>query len=238
VNEDTLESFRHHVIQEYPREACGFIISTNKGRERYFPANNVSDNPLNYFTIDPHSYLKALEVGSILGICHSHPNDTCNPSEADLVACEESNVPWHILSWPGNATHSWEPSGYKAPLVGRKFSYGVLDCCTLIRDYYKRELGIDFECHSGQDGWWDKGENRYLENYESQGFVRVWDEHDIRDNDIFLIKLLSSVPNHASIFIGGDKILHHVYGRLSTKEIYGGYWRKHTTHHLRHESLC
>jgi cell wall-associated NlpC family hydrolase len=52
------------------------------------------------------------------------------------------------------------------------------------------------------------------------------------------MKVASSVPNHAAIYIGGDIILHHVYGRLSNRQIYGGYWRKHTTHHLRHKSLC
>jgi proteasome lid subunit RPN8/RPN11 len=237
MNEKVLEAFRLHVESEYPKEACGFIIGIGK-KERYFPATNIAEKPEEFFIIDPISYADAEDAGDILAICHSHPDADCVPSEGDKVSCEATSKPWHILSWPGNNLYSWEPLGYEAPILGRSFSYGVLDCCTLVRDYYKKELNIKFKCNSGQDGWWDKGENRYLENYKEQGFIHIRDSNDIRKNDIFLIKLVSPVPNHAAIYIGNDLILHHVHGRLSNREIYGGYWRKHTTHHLRHKSLC
>jgi len=230
-----LDKFREHVKSEYPKEACGFILAMPKGRARYFPAKNISETPEDDFIIDPRSYADAEDTGTIIGICHSHPNMAPTPSEADKAGCEASQKPWHILSWPGNQLYSWEPNGYEAPLVGRQFSYGVLDCCTLVRDFYKKELNIDFECYQGQDGWWDKGENRYLDNYAEQGFVRV---DNFKKYDIFLIKLVSPVPNHAAIYLGDNKILHHVHGRLSNREPYGGYWRKHTTHILRHKSLC
>ena len=32
-------------------------------------------------------------------------------------------------------------------------------------------------------------------------------------------------------------ILHHCHGRLSSRDVYGGYWRKVTTHVLRHRDL-
>jgi len=235
MKEYVLEKFREHVESEYPKEACGFIIAMPKGRPRYFPAKNISENPEDDFIIDPISYAEAEDTGTIIGICHSHPNLGPKPSEADKAGCEASGIPWHILSWPGNQLYSWEPNGYEAPLIGRQFSYGILDCCTLVKDFYKKELNIDFECYQGQDGWWDKGENRYLDNYAEQGFVRV---DDLKKYDIFLIKLVSPVPNHAAIYLGDNKILHHVHGRLSNREPYGGYWRKHTTHILRHKSLC
>ena len=235
MKEYVLEKFREHVKSEYPKEACGFILAMPKGRPKYFPAKNIAENPKNDFIIDPHSYAEAEDTGKIIGICHSHPNMGPTPSEADKAGCELSGIPWHILSWPGNQLYSWEPNGYEAPLIGRQFSYGTLDCCTLVKDFYKKELNIDFECYQGQDGWWDKGENRYLDNYAEQGFTQVT---DLKKYDIFLIKLVSPVPNHAAIYLGDNKILHHVHGRLSNREPYGGYWRKHTTHILRHKSLC
>ena len=235
MKEYVLEKFREHVKSEYPKEACGFIIAMPKGRARYFPAKNISNTPEDDFIIDPESYADAEDTGTIIGICHSHPNLGPTPSEADKAGCEASGIPWHILSWPGNQLHSWEPNGYEAPLIGRQFSYGILDCCTLVKDFYKKELNIDFECFQGQDGWWDKGENRYLDNYAEQGFIQV---DEFKKYDIFLIKLVSPVPNHAAIYLGDNKILHHVHGRLSNREPYGGYWRKHTTHILRHKSLC
>jgi len=231
-----LNKFKEHVKAEYPKEACGFILAAgDKSRERYFPARNISNTPEDDFIIDPQSYADAEDTGKIIAICHSHPNFNPKPSEADKIACEASGLPWHIMSWPSEELYSWEPLGYEAPLVGRQFSYGTLDCCTLVRDYYKKELKINFECFSGQDGWWDSGENRYLDNYEEQGFIKV---DDIKKYDVFLIKLVSPVPNHAAIYLGNNQILHHVHGRLSNREPYGGYWRKHTTHILRHKSLC
>ena len=238
MNNNTLENFRSHVEYQYPKEACGLIVSTNKGKELFVPARNMSETPEDDFILDPRDYMMAEDLGVITAICHSHPDNTCMPSEADRVSCETSNKPWHILSWPGNKLYSWEPTGYKASILGSEFIYGVLDCCTLIKEVYKSELNIDFECHGGHDGWWDKGENRYLDNYEKQGFVRILDDTDVIKYDIFLIKLVSPVPNHAAVYLGDGKILHHVHGRLSNREPYGGYWRNHTTHHLRHKSLC
>jgi len=235
MNEKTLEDFRQHTIREFPKEACGFVLSTTKGKERYFEAKNIAPNPKDTFVIDPIDYAKAEDSGTIVAICHSHPNLPATPSEADKVACETTQKPWYILSWPKNELYSWEPEGYEAPLVGRQFSYGILDCCTLVRDFYKKELNINFQCFQGEDEWWDKGENRYLDNYAEQGFVKV---KEIQKYDVFLIKLVSPVPNHAAIYLGDNKILHHVHGRLSNREPYGGYWRKHTTHILRHKSLC
>ena len=238
MESETLKEFRKHTEEEFPKEACGLIIITSKGKEQYFRAKNLAESADEQFILDPISYADAEDTGEIVGICHSHPHEDCKPSDADKVSCETSNKPWHILSWPGNKLFSWEPNGYEAPFVGRRFSYGVLDCCTLMRDVYKKDLNINFECISGQDEWWLKGENRYLDNYKEQGFIQIKDENDIQKYDIFLIKLVSPVPNHAALFIGNDRILHHIHGRLSNREIYGGYWRKHTTHHLRHESLC
>ena len=47
------------------------------------------------------------------------------------------------------------------------------------------------------------------------------------------MQVLSNVPNHAAIYLGGDVIGHHLYGRLSGRDVYGGYYKKHTTHVLR-----
>jgi hypothetical protein len=52
-----------------------------------------------------------------------------------------------------------------------------------------------------------------------------------------LMQVNSDVPNHAgqSIWATGS-ILHHLQGRLSSRDVYGGYWQKITTHTLGHQS--
>jgi len=233
MHSKTLNKFIEHVKKEYPKEACGFILSI-KGKERYFKAYNKAKALKDHFIIDPISYADAEDTGEILAICHSHPDKSCKFSEQDIKSCNASKIPWFIFSWPEGKLNYFQPKISK--LIGRQFVHGTTDCYSLCQDYYKETLNISLEYFNREDEWWDKGENLYINNFKAQGFIEVSD--DIKKHDGFLMKVLSPVPNHAAIFIGENKILHHLYGRLSNREIYNKYWRNHTTHHLRHKSLC
>ena len=46
-------------------------------------------------------------------------------------------MPWYIYSVAFNKWHSFKPSGYKAPLVGREYVFGIHDCWSLMRDYFE-----------------------------------------------------------------------------------------------------
>jgi len=48
------------------------------------------------------------------------------------------------------------------------------------------------------------------------------------------IRSKNGVPNHAGIYLGDGLMLHHMYGRLSRKDTYGGYWREMTRGVARH----
>lgn len=221
-----------HAKKDSPREACGLIL-IKKGRQMYWPCKNLAKGTDN-FAIDPYDYAEAEEVGDIIAVFHSHPNMSCKPSEADLVACESSGLPWFIVGLPSEQWHYFEPSGYEAPLIGRKWSHGVLDCYSIIRDFYKRERNIelyDFERH---DDWWHNGENLYVENFASQGFTEI-EMKDLQPGDVILMTVQSKVANHGAIYLGDNVILHHVHGRLSTRDVFGGYWMKNAVKYLRHE---
>jgi cell wall-associated NlpC family hydrolase len=51
-----------------------------------------------------------------------------------------------------------------APLVGRQFAHGVLDCYSLVRDFHARELGIPLSEYERQDDWWSHGQDLYSLN--------------------------------------------------------------------------
>ncbi|MDR3427935.1 Mov34/MPN/PAD-1 family protein [Silvimonas sp.] len=154
MKKTTLEAIKAHAIRDYPREACGLVVVI-RGRERYVPCANTAPGT-DHFRLAPEDYAAAEALGEITTVVHSHPDSNPEPSEADKVGCEASGLPWLIVGVARNgagepettALASFAPSGYEAPLVGRSFHHGVLDCYSLIRDWYRRERGIslpDFE---------------------------------------------------------------------------------------------
>ncbi|MGN5509353.1 NlpC/P60 family protein, partial [Campylobacter coli] len=54
--------------------------------------------------------------------------------------------------------------------------------------------------------------------------------------DVILMQILSDRVNHAAVFLGGDLILHHLYGRLSKTDVFGGYWLRNTRMIIRKEA--
>lgn len=224
-----------HASQEYPRECCGLLVIYN-GHQLYVPCQNLSEGDTDFF-LSPDDYVKAEErYGLPIAIVHSHPNKSPKPTMADMVGCEGSGLPWIIVGWPSTMIHQMEPSGYVPPIIGRTFCHGVLDCYSLVRDYYKQELGVELKDYPRQERWWMKGEALYLDHYEEEGFRQV-PLSDICTNDLLLMQRRASTPNHGAVYVGNSQIVHHVEGRLSTREVYGGYWQQITTHALRHREV-
>ncbi len=221
-----------HGRREYPREACGLVVNIGGVDSYRSCANRAEGN--DHFIIAPQDYADAEAVGDIVAVFHSHPNASAAPSEADRTSCEASGLPWHIVGIPSLAWGYCAPCGYRAPLIGRPFYHGVLDCYALIRDYFAWELAIPLPDFDRSDNWWKKGGNLYVENFSAAGFSRA---QELKKYDVILMQVLSDVPNHGAVYLGDDKLIHHLHGRLSCRDIYGGYWRDHTTHILRHSNF-
>lgn len=168
---------------------------------------------------------------------HSHPYQPPVPSQADRVGCEASGVPWIILGWPSGVLQKICPTGYVAPLIGRVFCHGVLDCYTLVRDYYQQHLQILLPDFERQDQWWKAGGNLYRENFARAGFVEIAPE-SIRCHDVIVMQLGSNVANHAACYLGDGLILHHPMNRLSGRDVFGGFWKKNAVLYLRHQELA
>lgn len=218
-----------------PNEACGLVI-IERGHERFIPCRNISPFPRDTFELDPEDYARAEERGEIVEIFHSHCYGSPQPSEADKVACEATNLPWSIVSVPNGQWVRFEPNGYKAPLIGREWAHGLLDCYSLIRDFYRDQLSIFIPDFDREFEWWLKGQNLYLENFRIAGFKEV-PLAEVKPNDVLLMQVCSPVINHGAIYLGNDKMLHHLHRRLSCRDVWGGYYRKHTVKVVRHESL-
>lgn len=117
-------------------------------------------------------------------------------------------------------------------LYGRKFIHGMTDCYGFVRDWYQQELGIELPNYNRTDGWWNEGANLYIDNFEHAGFYQV---DDLQVGDVIVMQINATVPNHAGVYLGDGLIGHHLYGRLSSKDVYGQFYRDRTTHIVRHK---
>lgn len=234
LNENIKKLALQHAKEESPRESVG-LVHIVKGKERYFKCNNLAETPDEHFVLDPDNYEKAEKQGEIIAIIHSHPRTHHNPSPADLVACEKSGLHWFIINPKTELWGSCKPSGYELPYVGRSFFHGVVDCYTLVRDFYKKEFGIQLNDYFRKDKWWEKGENMYLDNFKNEGFYEI-SLKEIQYGCVVLMNIESDVPNHAAIYLGDNIVLHHVQGRLSSRDVYGGYYITNTAKVLKHEN--
>lgn len=221
-----------HALREYPRESCGLAVII-KGRERYLPCRNLGAG-MDQFIMDPRDYAAAAEAGDIVAVVHSHPNLPPTPSPADRVACEASGLPWHIVSVPDGQWNLIWPVTYNQPLIGRQYVHGSQDCYTLVRDWYALE-GLCLPDFDRSDQWWNAGQDLYVDNFERCGFVEI-DPSELDYGDAILMAVSSPVPNHAAVYIGDNRIIHHAHNRLSGREVYGDFWRNLTTHVLRNEN--
>lgn len=231
-----LEALRAHAAAEAPRECCGAVVLEG-GRQAYVPCRNISPSPRSHFQAHPADLAAAEARGPVLAYAHSHVGLPPRPSQGDMRGIEDTGLPWIIACHPTGAVEVHAPTGWRAPLIGREFCHGTLDCFTLIRDYYLEELGIRLPDFAREDEWWKRGGNLYLENYAAAGFALVPDGGP-RRHDVLLIHLRSPVPNHGAVYLGNGVILHHVTRRLSRREGYAGFWKHYTAAVVRHRSLC
>jgi proteasome lid subunit RPN8/RPN11 len=227
------EKALEHAKKEDPKESCGLLLNI-RGKEEYFPCRNLSMTAHQCFIIDPEDFVRADNTGDITAIIHSHPVTPAVASEADKISCEESNLPWHIVN---PKTEQWgycEPCGYKPDLIGQPWVWGVSDCWSLVRRYYKEKLNIelrDWERPTTPEAFIN--DPMFERCAEATGFRELKNDENLKNGDLLFMSILANGLNHVAIFLDGD-VLHHLTDRLSCKEPYNQWLQKCTGKRLRY----
>ncbi|MEJ7929841.1 NlpC/P60 family protein [Ramlibacter sp. AN1015] len=236
---EALDAFKRHALQDYPREAAGVLVGAG-----YVPCLNVAENPDRDFAISGEELARIeLEHGRVKAVLHSHPYHPKQapehpaewPSQMDMQCWLRGAVPWGIAATDGEGITPllWLDESAPEPLVGREFVWGVNDCYSLVRDWFKQQRGVVLPNFAREWRHWDKGVSMYDELFAGAGFVEITAEQ-VQPGDCVLMRLHGSISSHAAVVTGPDEILHHLFHRLSGYDRLSK-WRRAITKWVRYE---
>ena len=114
------EQALHHAKTSLPDESCGLVIDVDN-KQQYYPCKNISIEGSNILTIDPEDWAKAEETGTVLHICHSHPNGDLTASEEDIKNCNFLGLSWFIFNPLDDECIELKPEVHKPMLTKDKF---------------------------------------------------------------------------------------------------------------------
>lgn len=209
----------------FPREVIVAVHHDGSFHE----LDNVDPEPTKGFIIPEADWLDLMETPPRV-LLHSHPTGVREVSDLDSrnqLACD---YPWGIVTLRGNdrtleISHIGEPECWGEgvaipPLVGRTYFWGIRDCYSLVRDYYRlqghdfpnpprcRRPGIDAPSHLV---------NQIQYQLEQLGFTRVL-QNQRQPGDVFTQywgTRGSNVHDHCGVYLGSSQYLHQLSDRTS-----------------------
>lgn len=233
LTKKVMNDIRQHAEAEAPNECAGFVVMSGR-KMKYMPVSNVAINPAEHVEVSQHDWVAAEEQGEIIRFIHSHAGDGCEPvaSALDRSMCNETGVTWGIIAWPSCEYAEITPS--EVPLLGRQFSLGGWDCYGLVMAYSAIQ-GVSLPDHRVTYPWWERGENRIMDNLEAAGFI-VHDGPPV-PGDAIIMQIGSEVPNHWAVYVGDGEIIHHMVNQVSCKAAYTPYFQQRTIATTRHKDM-
>ena len=222
-------AIRTHAEAAHPQETCGFILTDGTVVE----CENTSDQP-DTFTISAQDTANYLDNAQ--ACWHSHANYS-GFSPADIKACKALNLPYAVWDCGGSEAF-WLDPRQDAGLLGRPWNYGVYDCYSAVRDWYKQQMGVDMGDYPRQyEGEWStRGFTYFQDNFAAEGFTHIPTGSGLMRGDVLLFKIRNQEAcNHVAVVEdpAANQLYQHLVGRLSGLTSYSGYFRENTCMVLR-----
>ena len=124
-------------------------------------------------------------------------------------------------------------------LLGRPFVWGEQDCFALGREFFADNFKIEITDYARPTNWSSDATDLMRLGYEREGFAMLteWKVKDLRPADVLCMAIGERNANHFAIYVGNDTLVHHLYGRMSSKETFRDFYRNHTCYLLRHPDV-
>ena len=150
------------------------------------------------------------------------------------ACCAEVSVPIVEIEWPSGRHQlllpgTWETEG--APYEGRPYQLGHLDCYSLVRDWMARERGITMEPLIDSPA---RLANQMLTDgaFVTNTEIERWERVAVpQPGDGILFAMTQEddhtpgVANHAGVYLGDGRFLHHFANRLSCEADLDAVWK-------------
>lgn len=215
---DALQALRDHAIRSFPNECIGYIDRNGS----YCPMENISPEPTKTAIPDRRQFAQEVIRNNVRALCHSHTNGMDCPSQPDMEAQIELDVPFIIVLTNGQACRkpfAWGDCVIdETPLFGgageqaRIFRHGVQDCYEFVRAWFWREQQIRLPQYPRNWNWWTEdapgGKDLYSRFFAEAGFIEI-DRSEVVEGDCWLSAMRSDVPNHAGVYLGNGLTAHH-----------------------------
>ncbi len=224
-------------------EVCGFIYADAHGRADILPCANVAEDRTCEFEVDVQDHVRALSLGTLLGVYHSHPGEPSGFSPADLEAAQELGLPLYLVNTRDASWHDYVPPTFTLALDGIPWCLGFRDCWEVPRIHYRQALGLylsDFDrdetfLHEAASATFA---DTTLASYEREGFTRLAaDPAALRPHDVLMFHTDRALPQHFGVFRGDSRFTHHVENALSRTELLTDRWMSRLVGVFRHRSL-
>jgi cell wall-associated NlpC family hydrolase len=152
-------------------------------------------------------------------------NDVTNFTEQDRAEMNLQKIPTVLIGSNKDVFKWYIPDRYfeNKGYLNRLYLYGIFDCYTIVHDYYSREWNLWLPNNMSRPyGWWDKAKNLYFENKPDW----VQESSSIQRYDTIIFNINDeSLPNHAAVYLGNGKMLHHLETRFSCIEELTTNWK-------------
>ena len=220
-----------HAKQSFPKESIGVILR-DAGYIRI--PNSAGRNTHEALALNVETIYRNSD--NVLAVVHSHTNNYQHASKLDMQAQEAFDLPFVVLCLNDNSdldfAFSW--GGSKIPdFIGRRYVSGVNDCYSIIRDFYALS-GTTIPEYPRDEDFWKHDGDLYQEFYAEAGFLRLPDDAELHIGDCLLGSVFAKgIINHGAVYIGNDKIIHHLGTKLSSCDSLTR-WQKYMTQKYRY----
>lgn len=176
-----------------------------------------------------------IREANTVAIIEVNPSSDLTVPDAVRQEMNEHNLLYTVVGQDKDHSKSYVPDRYfeKVGYENRVYIYGMLDCYTLIREYFRDKHDVWIPANIDRMfGWWMTGKNLYVDMYKPYGFVQVLDK--IKIDDVLLFQFENGMPSHSAIYTGNGMMLHHMIGRFSCIEPFDGIYKVSLAGVLRH----